>query len=149
MFKRILVPIDGSPTSNKALVAALNLARDAGSSIRLVHTLDQLVYLGAYDYNPNLLSVVREDASRVLADALAIAQAAGVEADTVLIDDPGQRLGISVAEEAKKFGADLIVVGTHGRRGVGRVLLGSGAEEILRLAPVPVLTVRSEEDKAA
>ncbi|MRD47911.1 universal stress protein [Caenimonas koreensis DSM 17982] len=149
MFKRILVPIDGSPTSNKALVAALNLARDAGASIRLVHTLDQLVYLGAYDYNPNLLSVVREDASRVLADALAIAQAAGVEADTVLIDDPGQRLGISVAEEAKKFGADLIVVGTHGRRGAGRVLLGSGAEEILRLAPVPVLTVRSEEDKAA
>ena len=148
MFKRIFVPVDGSPTSNKALVAALNLARDCGASVRLLHCLDQLVYMGAYDYNAELLAVVREDAGRVLADALAICEAAGIETDTVLVDDPGQRLGVSVSEEAKKWGADLIVVGTHGRRGIGRLLLGSGAEEILRMAPVPVLTVRGEDEKS-
>jgi len=145
VFKRILVAVDGSATSNKALVIALNLARDCGASVRLFHALDQLVYMGAYDYNPDLLTIVHDDARRVLADALAIAQSAGIESDTVLVDDLSQRMGVSVSQEALKFGADLIVVGTHGRRGIGRVLLGSGAEEILRMAPVPVLTVRGDE----
>jgi len=72
------------------------------------------------------------------------AQAANVPADTHLIDTPGQRLGQTVADEAVNWKADLIVLGTHGRRGVGRVLLGSGAEQIIRMASVPVLIVRGE-----
>ena len=54
-------------------------------------------------------------------------------------------MGETVANAARLWNADLIVVGTHGRRGVGRMLLGSGAEQIVRLAPVPVLVVRSPE----
>jgi nucleotide-binding universal stress UspA family protein len=68
-----------------------------------------------------------------------------VSSDTRLVDRPGQRLGEAVAEEARSFEADLVVVGTHGRRGLGRALLGSGAEQVIRLAPVPVLVVREPE----
>ncbi len=69
-------------------------------------------------------------------------EAAGVEADNMLFDNFGERLGDAVADAAKRWNADLVVVGTHGRRGIGRVFLGSGAEQIIRLAPVPVLVVR-------
>ena len=73
---------------------------------------------------------------------MAAARAAGVEADNMLFDKFGERLGETVAEAEKLWNADLIVVGTHGRRSLGRVLLGSGAEQIVRQAPVPVLVVR-------
>jgi nucleotide-binding universal stress UspA family protein len=85
----------------------------------------------------------------VLSDGLATAQSAGVEADTVLFDNFGERLPDAVADAARQWEADLIVVGTHGRRGMGRVLMGSGAEQIIRIAPVPVLVVRSPEAPAA
>ena len=69
--------------------------------------------------------------------------AAGVVAETALLEGLDLRLGDVVADDARAWSADLVVVGTHGRRGVGRVLLGSGAEQIIRQAPVPVLAVRS------
>jgi len=146
MFKRILIPVDGSETATKALVAALQLARETGGVVRLVHTVNEMAYLGGIDpygtYSADLAGMMREGGAKVLTEALAIAQAAGVEASQALLDEPGQRLGEAVAEAAKLWNADLIVVGSHGRRGLGRVLLGSGAEQILRLAPVPVLVIR-------
>ena len=145
MFNRILVAVDGSPTSNKALVAALQLAREGGGSVRLLHAFDDLVYLTGYEYSAELIQQCRGYGEKVLQDALAIARAAGIPADTKLVDAPERRLGDVVAEEARQFEADLIVVGTHGRRGIGRVLLGSGAEQVIRLAPVPVLAIRGEE----
>ena len=72
-------------------------------------------------------------------------QGAGVAVDTVLLDKLGQRLGAAVANSAKHWNADLIVVGTHGRRGLGRLLMGSGAEQIIRQAPAPVLVVRAAD----
>lgn len=150
MYKRILVPIDGSETSNKALVAALQLARDLGGRVRLIHVVEELAYLTGYEqyggYSAELLKVMRENGAKVLNDGMAIAQAAGVEADNLLFDNFGGRLAEVVADAAKQWNAELVVVGTHGRRGVGRMLLGSGAEQILRLSPVPVLVIRSGED---
>ncbi|UUZ63691.1 universal stress protein [Polaromonas sp. P1(28)-13] len=152
MYKRILVPIDGSETSNKALVAALQFARDFGGRVRLVHVVDELSYLTGNDhyagYSEDLIKIMRETGTKVLDDAMAIAQASGVEADYMLFESFGERLGNAVADAAKRWNADLIVVGTHGRRGLGRVLLGSGAEQIVRLAPVPVLVVRSPESES-
>lgn len=143
-FRKVLVPVDGSPTSNKALVHALQIARDAGGSVRLLHTADELAYVTGFEYTPDIVALAREAGERVLADAKDIAQAAGVPAETNFIEFPQQRLGETVADEARNWGADLIVVGTHGRRGVGRVLLGSGAEQVIRHAPVPVLVIRGE-----
>lgn len=145
MYKRILVPIDGSETSRKALVAALQLARDAGGRVQLLHSVDELAYLSGFEYGTDVLQIARDRAAAVLAEVMAIAQSAGVPAEEKLVDAPGVRLGDAVATEARDWDADLIVVGTHGRRGIGRVLLGSGAEQIIRLAPVPVLVIRAEE----
>lgn len=150
MYKRILIPVDGSDTSNKALVAALQLAKDAGGRVRLVHVVDELAYLTGYGqyggYSGDPIKVMRETGAKILDDGMAIAHAAGVEADNMLFDNFGERLAEVIADAAKRWGANLIVVGTHGRRGVGRMLLGSGAEQIIRLAPVPILVVRSGED---
>jgi nucleotide-binding universal stress UspA family protein len=144
-YRRILVPVDGSPTSNKALVAALQIARDGGGSVLLVHAIDELAYLTGFETSTDVLTLVRQGGERVLADAKEIATAAGVQAQTRFLDEPGLRLGESIAKEATDWKADLVVTGTHGRRGISRVLLGSGAEQIIRHAPVPVLVIRGED----
>ena len=143
-FQKILVPVDGSSTSNKALDYALQLAQEDHSQVRALHAIDELGYLSSYEYSGELMATARKNATQVLQNAIVAAQALNVPADTRMVDQPGQRLGQTVADEAASWGADLIVVGTHGRRGVGRVLMGSGAEQIVRLATVPVLTVRGE-----
>jgi nucleotide-binding universal stress UspA family protein len=145
MFKRILVPVDGSETSTKALVAALQLARERDASVRVIHVLDELAYLTGYEYSVTALEEARKYAQKTLDDALAIAKSSGVPADGKLLETPGRRLGDVVADEVRALNADLVVVGTHGRRGMSRVLLGSGAEQVIRLSPVPVLTIRAPE----
>lgn len=146
MYQRILVPVDGSPTSTHALAVALQMAKTGGGRIRVIHVLDEMTFLTGYDpyggRSGELIKVMRESASRILSEAVKDAQAAGVEADSMLFDKLGERLGDTVANAAKLWNADLIVVGTHGRRGVDRVVMGSGAEQIIRLAPVHVLVVR-------
>jgi nucleotide-binding universal stress UspA family protein len=145
MYKRILVPLDGSDTAKLALAAGLQMAHESGGQVRLIQVLDDVVSVGMYEYSGDLLRHAREYAAKVLAEGQATAQAAGVPADTKLVESAGRRLGDVVAHEATEWDADLVAVGTHGRRGVNRVLLGSGAEQIARLAPVPVLLVRSDE----
>lgn len=144
-YKRILIPIDGSPTSNKALVAALELARENGGHVRVMHVLDELALISGFEYSGELMKAAREQGQKALDDALAIVQSSGVEGDTHLMETPGKRLGEAVAEESSAWRADLVVVGTHGRRGLSRVLLGSGAESVLRLTTVPVLVIRGDE----
>ena len=153
MFKRILVSVDGSQTATKALVAALQLTRDGGARVRLVNVVEDLASADSYGayggYSEELVLALREGSERVLSDALAVAQSAGVEADTMLYDKFGERLGEVIADAARLWNADLVVVGTHGRRGMGRMVLGSGAEQIIRLAPVPVLVYRSPDESPA
>jgi nucleotide-binding universal stress UspA family protein len=153
MYRRFLVPVDGSHTSNKALVTALQMARDCGGDLRLIHVENELLAAGIGEIDPNLvqelLDASHAGAEKVLDDAMAIATAAGVKAEQRLVTSFGERLGDIVAREALDWKADLIVVGSHGRRGIGRVLLGSGCEQIVRLAPVPVLVIRSGEAAGA
>lgn len=150
MYTRIMVPVDGSDTSNKALVTALQMARETGGRVRLIHVVEELAYMTGYEqfggYSGELISAMRETGNKVLNDAMDIAKAAGVETDNLLYDNFGARLAEVVADSAKQWDADLIVVGTHGRRGVGRVLMGSGAEQILRMSPVPVLVIRAGDE---
>jgi nucleotide-binding universal stress UspA family protein len=147
MFKRILVPIDGSASSDKALALALQVARDGGGTVRLLHDLDELMFLtGSGTEGVNMMQIARDQGNTVLGRAAEAAKAAGVTVETQLVEEPGRRLGEVVAEQATKWGADLIVVGTYGRRGISRMVLGSGAEQVVRLAPVPVLTVRGGDE---
>ena len=152
MYKQILVPVDGSETANKALQAALELAKDSGGRVRAIHIIEDLSYAGSYEqfgvYTEDLLNSIRTAGNHILQEAMTRAQSAGVEIDRVLVDSVGGRLAEAVASAAREWQADLIVVGTHGRRGVGRMLLGSGAEQIIRLAPVPVLVIRSAAEGA-
>ena len=148
MYKRILIPVDGSATSKKALTAALQLARKGGGRLRLLHSVDELAYLSGFEYSGDVIRVARDNAAKVLDDASAMVKAAGVEVDQILVDQPGQRLGETVSEAARSWDADLIVVGTHGRRGFSRMFMGSGAEQVIRVATVPVLVIRGEESDA-
>lgn len=152
MFKRILVPVDGSPASQQALRIGARMAREAGGQLRLVHVLEDVSYLSGYDpfgaTSGELFRVMRESAARILSEAQAQARSDGVQADTVLVDELGKRLENAVAEIAALWQADLVVVGTHGRRGMSRLMLGSGAEQIIRTAPVPVLVARQPEPAA-
>lgn len=151
MYRRILVAVDGSETSNKAISAALEMASYSGgrSVVRLIHVLDEIAYFMGLDpyagQSYSVISVMREAGEKILADGLAIVQSSGVQVDTVLVDHLGSHLAETVAAEAKAWDASLVVVGTHGRRGLGRMLLGSGAEQIIRLATCPVLVVRSAQ----
>lgn len=145
LFQRILVPVDGSDTAKKALDAAVQIASAMGGQIRVLHAIDELMYVSGYEYTADLLGAARTWAREALDEAMASAKAAGVACDSQLIDELGPRLGESVAQAARNWKADLIVLGTHGRRGFNRLLLGSGAEQIIRLAPVPVMVIRARE----
>jgi nucleotide-binding universal stress UspA family protein len=152
MYQRILVPVDGSPTSARGLDEAIRIAKLTQGRLRLFHVIDELSFALAMDaysgYAGDWLSVLREKGCNLLEEGKAAAQAAGVEADVVLCDSFSSSVHQQVTEEARKWSADLIVVGTHGRRGVGRFVMGSSAEYILRYATVPVLLVRAAETKA-
>ncbi len=153
MYQRILVPIDGSPTSEKALDAAIGLAKTFAGRLRLVYVLEDSLRMTGYDVYggspPSLYEELRNWGDQLLQQGLEKVRAAGVDVDAMLVDEAvGLRLGEAVADAAKRWNADLVVLGTHGRRGVARALLGSGAEQVIRLAPVPVLVVRSSVSTA-
>ena len=151
MYQRILVPIDGSPTSKKGLSDAIALAQLTSGRIRLVHVINEPLEAigidGALTTAADIFKILRENGERVLAEAAARVEAARIQVDSSLLDSVDGRMCVLVVQAAQTWPADLIVIGTHGRRGVGRVLLGSDAEQILRIAPVPVLLVRAP-DKA-
>ncbi|MFC5499381.1 universal stress protein [Caenimonas terrae] len=141
MFKRILVAVDGSAPSDKALDAALAVAREHGGRVRVLHVAAEMLHVGGSD-SDEVLGIGQEAAARVVGRAMATAAAAGIDADKMLFHSFGERLGDIVANAARSWGADLVVVGSHGRQGAGDTPLGSGAGQIIRAAPVPVLVVR-------
>jgi len=149
MYARILVPVDGSPTSTLGVAEAVKLAALTGGRIKFLHAIDMLSLAAVPEYGltatPQLLGMLRESGQAILAAAKDAAAKAGIACDTVLLDNLGGRICDLVIDEAKTWDADIVVIGTHGRRGVGRLLLGSDAEQVVRLSPVPVLLVRAKE----
>ena len=147
MYQRILVPVDGSETSNAGLAEAVKLAKLTGAQLRLMHVIDESPFLmsgeGMAAISTDVLGLLRESGAHVLEQARALVAGQGVAVDTKLFDGITARLCDCVTEQVAQWHADLIVLGTHGRRGVGRMLLGSGAEQVARTATVPVLLVRS------
>lgn len=143
MFAHILVAVDGSTAGAAALQTAIALAHEQHAQLRLVHVVQEAA---AYAIDNPLVDIARLDdawcaaGQHVLDGAAAAAQAAGLVPETALLEDglPGE----AIVREAARWGADLIVTGTHGRRGVRRLVLGSVAEGVAQRSPVPVLLIR-------
>lgn len=145
-LQQILVPVDGSQTSVKALETAIELARLNRARLRLLYVIDELDYVNGFEtakaYYEQTLPFMHTDGQRLLAQMRSLAEIKGVMCDSVLLESGAERLCDVVAEHARQVHADMIVLGSHGRRGLNRILMGSDAEQIVRRAPVPVLVVK-------
>ncbi len=149
MYQCILVPVDGCVTSQHALDSAIEMALLTGASVRLIHVIDEVVFATGFEtgatYVHDVLPRILRNGARVLEEARARVAAAGIVVDTVLSECFARRTADMPLDAARDWETDLIVIGTHGRRGISRLLLGSDAEQVLRGADVPVLLVRSDE----
>ncbi len=149
MFKTMLIAIDGSELGAKALDTGLALARAHNGSLLILNATDPVSTgigsggFGTIDAGPiieRLEEGYREEAKKLLDAARQKAEAAGVTAETLHV--PRRRPAEAILDTAKARGSDLIVMGSHGRRGLGRLLLGSQAAEVLAHAQIPVLIVK-------
>lgn len=146
MYKRILVAVDGSDTSNLALKEAIKLAKDQRTALRLIHVVDETPAYMMVDVPYSIddyQKAMREAGRKELATCATKAKAARVKFDTkfVVINALTQRICDVINKEATRWPADLIVIGTHGRRGFNHLFLGSVAEGVIRLAAKLVLVI--------
>lgn len=148
MYERILVAIDNSSTSDKALEEAIKLALVHKAILRLVHVVDTAVMdvdNGGLVSMHEILPALRQGGESLLKQSEVRAREANITAETALLETLGvTRVATEIVEAAKKWPADLIVLGTHGRRGFVHLLLGSVAENVVRMAATPVLLIRGE-----
>ncbi len=145
MYQNILVPVDGSDASLLGVSEAIRLAKNQQGKLRLLHVVHDFFVAGgqgAAVYTAQLRLDLREHGEEVLKTAAGIAGRAGVEFETKLVETPAGSVGALIVEEAEEWPADLLVLGTHGRRGIRRLVMGSDAEYVVRTTPVPVLLVR-------
>lgn len=151
MYENILVAVDGSESAKRALDEAIRLARLTHAQLTAVYVLDQsaaFTYAGACD--PNLLTdAARQMGRTLLDDALAKMRASQVEGDSQILETQGiaEDIATCIARCVARRGADLVVMGTHGRRGVRRMVLGSVAERFVRHSTCPVLLIREATEK--
>jgi len=141
MYKLILIPVDGSESSRQALEEGLLLAAEQHAAVRLLHVCESMghVVIGGV---ADLDQAVRQKGELVLWEATERSGAYGVKATTALVEAGERRVAAAIVDEAESAGADLIAMGTHGRRGFEKLLLGSVAEGVARRAGVPVLLIR-------
>ena len=144
MFKHILVPVDGSPTSMQAVDKAIALAKAFGSAVTVVCAIDPYPFTGVgedFGYGQTeYLSTAMAQAHRSIHGAEAAFKAAGLDTDARVVENRVPHEGI--LETAVEQGADLIVMGSHGRRGLQRFLLGSVAQRVLSHSQIPVMVVQ-------
>jgi nucleotide-binding universal stress UspA family protein len=147
MYEKILVPVDGSETAALGLEEAIRLAKSHRSKLRLIHVVNDFIALTGLEaaavYSEQFVKSAHERGRAILAQAQEAARRHGLDAEVESVDSTGEPAGETIVQEARRWPADLIVLGTHGRRGIRRLVLGSDAEYIVRTTPVPVLLVRS------
>lgn len=147
MYKQIMLAVDGSDSSNAAIEETIKLIKGQQTHLRIIHVLDEsFLYTGGpgFDY-ASLNSVLREQGEELLTKAeQRIKSQCTVEIEKSLLElKPLQgRIAEVIAEEAKECAADLLILGTHGRRGFSRFFIGSVAENTVRISHLPVLLVR-------
>jgi nucleotide-binding universal stress UspA family protein len=151
MYTRILVPVDGSPTAQRGLEEAIGLAASSKARLVALHVVNDVALLldGAGMSDTSRWHDANLKRGQELVDAAAKAAAQkGVECDPVVLDAKADATADAICGEAVRRECDLIVMGTHGRRGLRRLTLGSDAELVVRATPVPVLLVRHEDSQA-
>jgi len=151
MYQRILVPVDGSHTSTLGLQEAIRIAIDQRARLKLISVIDGLIIAQNFEgmiNAKNMIDFLREASKKAIGNALALIKKHDLKAEASTFETVGDRVAEVIVREAKKWKADLIVMGTHGRRGFNRLVLGSDAEGVLRSSPVPVLMVRSPAPRA-
>jgi len=149
MFKNILVAVDGSPASRRGLQTAIDLASDQHARLRILHVVE--IFAGAPAIGDGFIApdvvlqvtdALRSQGRQLLDRSRKTASDRGVDAATNMIESLSGNVAHAIVREAAKAGADLVVLGTHGRRGLRRVLMGSDAESVLRQVRTPILLVR-------
>jgi len=149
MYEKIMVAVDGSASSKQALAEAVKVALTGDAHVTAVYVVDKSVlftYAGRFDPHA-LVEEIRDDGFKVLREAEQIIALAGAKGDAELVET--ESIGEDIAERLQRYvkerGVDLAVVGTHGRRGIRRVLLGSVAERFVRGSKCPVLLIRGDD----
>jgi len=142
MYETILTPVDGSAPSEAAADHAIRLARDADATLSVVSVVDVEALSAAKLDTEALLDGYEAEAERHVAAVADRARESGVDVETAVIRGAPYR---AILDRAEAVDADLVVMGSHGRRGLERYLLGSTTERVLRLSPAPVLVLRSDE----
>lgn len=150
MYKRIMVAVDESFMTNKVLDTAIELAKSSGATLAICHAIDETIFahrevemmmpnsVGKAEYR------LRLGAQGFLGKAAETAKAAGVEVEIKLVESETKHVSDMLADAAAEWQADLLVVGTHGRRGMERYFVGSVAERLVRKAGTSLLLVRGE-----
>ncbi len=149
MYSTILIATDGSELANNALDQGCELAKRFNAAVTIVTVTEPATVVGAgyaaaagvgYSSIPELIEAQKAQAETVLTEAKARAEAAGVDATTRLVE--GVYPADGIVQVADEIGANLIVMASHGRRGLGRLLLGSQTNNVLAQTKIPVLVTR-------
>lgn len=148
MFKHILISIDDSDFSGKALERAIELCKSTGATLEIVHAVDESIFshlreTTLIDKGAALKAVMLEGTD-TLGKAIKVATDAGLSPKSELLSSDTLHTADQVAAHVKKSEADLLIVGSHGRRGIQRMLLGSVAEKLLRKVEISVMVVRHQ-----
>jgi len=144
MFKHILMPVDGSDNSQRAIDKAIALAQAFKSQVTAIYVIDPYAFTGAgtdFAYgHSEYLSAATAEGKQALQIARDAFQTVGIEINSNLVD--GHSTYKAILEKAAEIGADLIVMGSHGRKGLEKLILGSVTSQVLSHAHLPVLVVR-------
>jgi nucleotide-binding universal stress UspA family protein len=137
--------VDGSATSLRGLDEAVKVAKASRGQLLLVHVVNEIVMTPEYlpaAYYDRIFQSLRESGLKLLEQAADQVSRADLSCEQKLVEIAGARVADEIVKQASEWSADLIVMGTHGRRGLNRLALGSDAELVLRLSAVPLLLVR-------
>jgi nucleotide-binding universal stress UspA family protein len=148
-YTQILCPIDGSLTANRGMQEAAAIAKSTGAKVHFFHVVDFHPALYGYEsaaVAPQMIEAIQTSGAEIVARALQFATEQGLDASFGSVEAFATRVSDAIIDEAERCNADLIVLGTHGRRGIKRLLIGSDAEAVARQAPCAVMLVRPPVD---
>ncbi|MDR3442956.1 MAG: universal stress protein [Legionella sp.] len=151
MYKNIMVALDGSKISDSLVEEVIKLIKDQNSNLRIIHVVDEsfVHYEGpSFDYL-SIIAAYKKEGKKILDNAAKkIAKQSSIKPETSILElKPFQgRVAEVIVEAAKEWPADLLIIGTHGRRGFSRLFLGSVAESVMRIATIPVLLIRGTDE---